>query len=457
MRAHYVAKRFGFRPQRGLIALFIIIALLAAGAFWIGPFRPRPAELKLVALSGDGRFREYVGIPSSWADTLPAASEATARFPLILAVYNAGTRPAKPERLALSVPGRFRITDARGVPFPATTSVGNPLVRYELPIRTQSIEPGRFPTIITAGDTLWLEAVVPSMYCTEIADSIPEFTSAPAIDPRTLSRIRTFYSFEDQRTRVRQTGLLTIQVDPNLVKRAPAPPPPVFETQVIRPAAPRPSFGTLTPIGSRIASCGDPAEPIEIMSALWETENGGRFFVLYNGGAPRKYLFDLNRDSIIELEMWDQDNDGLFESRRAARMPIPAFLMPYPKAALDSASADSAANFAALDSVANTPEWQQLFYNVAAGPLRFARPAGDTATRNTAAPAQPGARPRVEVPAHVRVDTAWLRTFNNTSAGPFRFYKGPIQLPKLQMRPRPRPQPRQEGPRLLGVPVDSLR
>ena len=299
MSAHYVVKRFGFRLSRGWVALFLIAAVLVAGSFWIGPFRPRPQDLKLVALSGDGRFREYVGIPSGWADTLSPASEATARFPLILAVHNAGARVARPTGLALSVPSRYRITDTQGLPLPSSTTIGNPLVRYELPIETDAIEPGQQPTVI-ANDTVWLEAIVPSIYCTALSDSVPEFVAAPAQDPSLMSRGRIFYSFSGG-TRQRQTGLLTVQVDPNLVTRAPASQPPIFATEVIRPEVPRPALSGLVQVGARITSCGDPGQPIEIHSAIWETLEGGRFIVLYHGGAPRKYLFDLNRDSIIEL------------------------------------------------------------------------------------------------------------------------------------------------------------
>ncbi len=71
-----------------------------------------------------------------------------------------------------------------------------------------------------------------------------------------------------------------------------------------------------------------------------------------HGGVPRKYLFDLDRDSIIELEMWDPDGDGEFETRRQARLPIPAFLLPPPPppeydltAALDRIARDSLARF----------------------------------------------------------------------------------------------------------------
>src|SRR5687767_7351003 len=100
---HYVVQRFGIRPTRGWLAMFVITVALVGAAFWIGPFRARPAELQLLALGGDGRFREYVGIPTAWADTLTSASEATSRIPLVLAIHNAGAQPAQPQRLSLSL------------------------------------------------------------------------------------------------------------------------------------------------------------------------------------------------------------------------------------------------------------------------------------------------------------------------------------------------------------------
>ncbi|MGQ0813848.1 MAG: hypothetical protein ACT4O1_05225 [Gemmatimonadota bacterium] len=448
MSAHYIVRRFGFRPTRGWVALSIIVALLAAGSFWIGPFRPRPPELKLLALSGDGRFREFVGIPSAWADTLSPASEATARFPLILAVHNAGSRVARPTELALSLPSRFRVTDSRGVPLPSSTVIGNPLVRYELPIETGAIEPGQLPTMIAGGDTLWLEAIVPSIYCTALSDSVPEFVSAPPQNPNLMARVRIFYSFSGG-TRQRQTGLLTVQVDPNLVERAPAPRPPIFETQVIEPEAPRPPLSALIQIGSRITWCGDPGQPVEIHSALWETPEGGRFIVLYHGGVPRKHLFDLNRDSIIELEMWDQDGDGKFESRRVARMAIPAFLMPYPKPEAAIALVDP--TLMQLDSMANTPAWLRIFFDINAGPLRFstrARPAPAPATAPAPAPAP--------ATATAPATAEWLGLFHNSAAGPLRFYRAQ-RGEEIPLPPRPQPRPQPEGPKLLGVPVDSIR
>lgn len=465
----YVVKRFGFRITRGWFALIIITAALLAASFWIGPFRPLPAQLQLLALSSDGRFQEVVAIPSAWADTLPAASEATARFPLVLAVHNAGVAPAQPTHLAINLPARYRVTNSEGQPLPFHTTMGNPLVRYELPVRLPKIEPNQMPTTFADMDTLWLEAIVPTIYCTALADSVPEFVSAPPQDARAFSNVRMFYSFSGPRIRQRQTGLLTVQVDPNLVKRDPAPNPPIFETEVIKPAAPLPRMDSAIYVGQRATWCGDPGRPMRIVDLMWKTPEGGRFFMVYNGKVPRKYLYDLNGDSIIELEMWDTDGDGKFESRRPARMYIPSFLMPY--TAADTALAQL------MDTTAATPEWFSTFYDTTAGVLRFdsatmakrratqpAAPGTPGAVTPNAAPSgapagAPSASP-VQLPANLQVDSAWLRVFNNTSAGPLRFRdaaagKPPAQPATPARRP---PAPRREtGPKLLGVPVDSHR
>ena len=459
-KMQYVVKRLGFELPRGVVPLFFVLALLVGGAFWVGPFRPRPAQLRLVALSGDGRFNESVGIPTAWAKLLPPASEATARLPLILGVHNAGVRAAQPTEVALSLPSRFRVTDSRGIPLPSQSVIGNPLVRYELALNTPAIEPGHLPTIIGGRDTLWLEPIVPTMYCTQLSDSVPEFVSAPSINPASLSRVRVYYSFSGPRIRQRQTGLLTIQVDPELVKRAPTPEPPIFATQVFKPQAPRPAMSEIKFVGSRSTWCGDPGQPMEIFDALWETQEGGRFFVLYNGGVPRKYLFDLNRDSVVELEMWDQDADGKFESQRAARMAIPAFLMPYPKDALDVMSAADSL-LAALDTVQLTPEWLQLFNDTLSGVLRFhappvrpRQPPPSAAAPDSAAttPAETGARAPADAVAPPTPE--FLNLFNNTRAGPLRFYRAARGETIAAPAPRPRPD---TGPRLLGVPLDEYR
>ena len=453
-RVQHVVRRLGFQLPRGVVPLFFVIAALVAVAFWIGPLRPRPAELRLVALSGDGRFNDYIGIPTEWARLLPPASEATARLPLILAVHNAGVRRAQPTEVALSMPSRYRVTDSRGIPLPSQSVIGNPLVRYELPLKTPEIEPGHVPTVIGGADTLWLEPIVPTMYCTQLADSIPEFVTAPAINAASLARVRVFYSFSGPRIRQRQTGLLTIQVDPELVRRPPSREPPIFPTQVIKPAAPRPPMSRIKFVGTRSTWCGDPGQPMEIFDALWETEEGGRFFVLYTGGVPRKYLFDLNRDSVIELEMWDVDSDGKFESQRTARMAIPAFLMPYPEDLLAKMTAADSL-LAALDTIQVTPQWLAQFSDTSAGALRFSTPYRPrqpvvpvTSATDTARATQPTQGAEVAPPT-----PEFLQLFDNTEAGPLRFYRA-ARGEKIPPRPR---RETTTGPRLLGVPIEEYR
>src|SRR5690606_13437065 len=190
------------------------------------------------------------------------------------------------------------------------------------------VQPGRMPTLLPALDTLWLELVVPSFYCMALSDSVPEFVPAPQPDPAAISRVQIFYSFEGDALERRQTGLLTAQLDPALIAAEPPAPPPALPVEMREPGRPVPSFATLQYEGSRSGFCGVPEEPLELLTTVWTTPSGGRFCVLHYGGAPRKYLFDLDRDSIIELEMWDPDADGRFEARRAARLAIPPFLLP---------------------------------------------------------------------------------------------------------------------------------
>ena len=456
---HYVVQRFGFRPSRGFLALFIIVAMLVGAAYWIGPLRPRPAELHLLALSGDGRFREYVGIPTAWADTLPAGNEATARFPLVLAIHNAGPQPAQPTTLSLSVPARYRVADKNG-PLEYRSTMGNPLVRYELPLRPTRLQPGSSPAIIPGVDTLWLEPLVPSLYCTTLGDSVPEFIPAPPHNPAALANVRIFYSLEGRTIRQRQTGLLTVQMDPNLIKATPAAPPPVFPTTITKPQAEAPEVGAINYVGARVSSCGDPSHPVDLHTALWETAEGGRFFVLYHGGTPRKHLYDMNRDSVIELEMWDADADGKFEAKRVARFAIPGFIMPLPKPRADSAAA---AAIAAADTMPIDSTWLSNFHNIEGGPLRFAQPrrapaAGARAATTTApAATAPPVTTRPGVPTVAEpVDSAELRIFNAREAGPLRFIRAQRGDTVRPAPPRPSGGA-QRRPRLLGVPYNAPR
>jgi hypothetical protein len=452
MRAQYVVKRLGFNPSRGWVALFLIGVLLVGAAYWVGPLRSRPAELKLLALSGDGRFSEYVGIPNRWADTVARGSDAAVRFPLVLAVHNAGAAAAQPQLLSLSLPARYRVAGKNG-PLESRTTMGNPLARYDLRIGSPRLQPGRAPAMLPGLDTLWLEPLTPSLYCTTLSDSVPEFVPAPPVDPTAMSRVRIFYSFNGRRIRQRQTGLLTVQVDPSLIRRNPAPALPVFDVVITEPEAPQPELGSLSYVGARLSPCGDPSRPIDLHTALWETAGGGRFFVLYHGGAPRKYLYDLNRDSIIELEMWDADGDGKFEASRAARITIPGFLMPLPKPRADSVAAAGAL---AADTMPLDSMWLRTFHDTAGGPLRFGAPRRAAPRTTQPAPAQP--QPQAPPGAIARtpvtpgpVDSAALSIFNAAGAGPLRFQRA---IEGDTVKPPPRAPTRPRTPRLLGVPYN---
>lgn len=409
----YVVQRLGFKIGRGTTIITLIAGALLGTAFWIGPFRPLPPDLRLLALSSDGQFRPMIAMPDSWADTTPPQPDITARFPLVLAVQNQGARGAVPQRVALSVPARFRIATSDGMAYPGQVSIGNPLVRYVFEVKTGRLDPGHMPRMLSNLDTLWLEPVVPSYYCTALTDSVPEFTVAPRHDPNALSNVQIYYSF-DARVRDRQSGLLTVRLPPRLLERLPPPMPPQFQTTVYRPRAPVPQLGVLRQIGSRTSHCGDPGMSLEIYDVLWETATGGRFFVVYHGGAPRKHLYDLNRDSIIELETWDMNGDGVFEASRPARMVIPEFLMPPRRIAVvrDTMRGDSVR----VDS--------------------------------TGVPVDSGGT----VVPQFRYPTA---TFHNTEAGPFRFWRSERRSAGETIPEPPRPRPRTE-PQLLGRPLPNF-
>lgn len=439
------------------------------------PWRTRPAALELVALGGDGQFQASVQIPPDWMDTSDSELGAVARVPLVLAVVNSGGRAAQPEHLELSVPLRLRLATAQGKPLPGRLAAGSPLVRYELTPSFPSIEPGRLPTLVPAMDTLWLELVVPNFYCIALSDSVPDFVPAPVPDAESLSRITIFYSFGGGELDHRQTGLLRVQVDPGLLQREVPPPPPVFKTELRRPEMPLPPMGALRYVGSRHAFCGAPEAPIEILSTLWETPEGGRFFVLDHGGAPRKYLFDLNRDGIVELEMWDPDGEGRFVARRAAQFPIPAFLMPpidaptFDPSFLAALSEEELAQYDAFAGASRgfyKPKYGPPDTTTRLSPFRSRVLAG---TLDDKDPRRPSRRPGEPARTTVATD-AGRRVLGTPAPGTARpapprardEATPPARAGEQPARPttgagdeRPAPRPRREI-RLLGRPVDSI-
>lgn len=320
-------KRFGRRHQgRKLAAALGLLGF--AGLVLFLRWRAGPAVLELVALNADGKFETDVAIPASWADSVAVSPGAIARVPLVLAVRNAGGQTAQPSRVQLNLPVRYRLTWSDGTPLPGRATPGNPLVRYEISAAFPPLEPGQGPVAIPALDTLWLEPVVSTYHCVALSDSVPDFVPAPNPGAESLRRLQIFYSFLGEGLSTRQAGLLTVELDPALLEYEPPEPPPVFPAQVRRPSVPMPPLSGLTYLGYRQTFCGPPEEPLELFITTWTTLEGGYMYVVDYGGTPRKYLFDLSGDGVIELEMWDGDGDGRFEARRAARLQTPAFLLP---------------------------------------------------------------------------------------------------------------------------------
>lgn len=447
----YPAQRARSGPWRGPAVLLLIVGAAIAAVLWVDPFRPIPAELRL-ALAGPAAAR-----PGVLAN---AGQPGEARFPLVLVLENRGGRVARPIAVDLSVPAAFRISSSRG-PLARAAVPGDPLVRYHLPVPEREVAPDAPAQPLVPGDTLWLEAPLPDYHCVVQADSVPEFVPAPAVSAAALADVPVYYSFADAAYRGRDAGLLEVRLDSAALVIRPAPLPPGYPTQVREPEVPRPELGLLRGMGTRRAECGDPQQPLELFTVTWETAGGGRFLVVYVNGAPRKQLFDLDRDSIIELELSDPDADGRFETRREARYAIPPFLLPERPPVL-----------AAADSLAAGPGWEVLFADTARGPFRFApdsmspaslrpvRTAVDSAwvSRFNDVSAGPYrfapdsvSPPALRLPG-ATADTAWVRRFDDVAAGPFRFSTEP---PPLRTRPQPAPGPR--APLPPGTPVPDRR
>lgn len=432
---HHVVQRLGFRVSRGLAVLLLLAGVFTAAAFWIGPLRPVPAELQLLALSEDGQFRPVANMPRTLADTFSLDAASVGRYPLVLGMYNDGARSATPVQIALSLPAQYRLTNSRGETYPPRMVPGNPLARYVFDVKRVTVDPGQPPQQLPGLDTLWLEPVIPSYYCTTLADSIPEFVPAPPQNPELLANVNVFYSFATQSS-ARQTGILTIRLDPTAVNRQVFAPVNASPTVIREPEIRRPPTGPLFLVGTRISQCGDAGYPLTIHSTMYRTAGGARVFVLSLNNVVRKYLYDLNRDSIIELEIWDPDSDGRFEAARDARMPIPEFLMPLraPRPPIDSLVGDSTGT--PLDSA--TADSIRALRDVLAGRV-------DSLVRDAGL---------------VRAFRYPPAMFWDTTKGPMRFWRalregeqGGTETPTGQQRPRVQT----PTVRLLGVPIDSAR
>ena len=447
---HHVVQRIGFfRMTRGLAVLLLIIGATTAAAFWIGPFRPLPAALHLYVSQG-----QLVAPNTVRLEPMRAPGSSRVRFPLVLAASNNGARAATPDRLDLSVPATFRVTRGLHRIEPEITS-GNPLARYSIDIGGIQLPPDSdLYSILT--DTIWIEPDIRYYDCIVAMDSIPEFAVPVTSTAAATAQIPVFYSFTG--TPERQTGMFIALVDSALLQRPPVASIPEFEIFSREPEAPMPVLGELHEAGNRKSACGNPDSPVELYSVVWETAGGGRFIVVYLNGAPRKQLYDLNRDSIVELELWDPDNDGKFESWRQARYAIPTMVLP------ERLAIEGVAN----DSLANDPAWLSRFDDTAAGPFRFLSDSARVRYMpriDTTAAATPGATaPPVNVVTdstgrtRAVIDTAWLRKFNNPALGPYRFLNNPPARRAIVKPPPVRATPqRPRGPVPLGRPVPYPR
>lgn len=411
----YIFRRLGFGISPGWSVMILLVGLIVAAAFWVGPLRPLPPELRLVALQPDGTFTDSIAAPAH-------SIAGQTRFPLALAAHNAGYSPARPTVLELSVPLGFHLVDRDGRAYPRATSPGTPLGRYALGITAATMLPGSVPELLL--DTIWLEPDVDSYTCTVLSDGVPEFAPRPPIVPGLLRRVDIFYSFRTPDTDARQAGLLQVRVDSSALRQPPALMGEPGVPTITEPEAPLPAMGGLYQVSTTVASCGDPQQPVELQSVVYANEAGGRFIVVYNDGQPRKYLIDVNGDSIVEQELWDPDADGAFEGARTTRYSIPAFLFPR---ATEQA-------LLAADTVPPDSAFLALYRDTARGPFRFAaalRPQpADSGAPPAVAASPPGSPPPAlptgaAIPADTTpVDSAWLALYRDTAAGPFRFARG---------------------------------
>src|SRR5688572_26603307 len=145
----HVIQRFGFSIGRGWTILLLLAAGLTAASFWVGPLRPLPAELELLAVAGD-TATHFVTVPGQ------RATDGSVRFPVQVAMRNIGARPGRPTHVTLSVPAQYRLITNRGY-LPSEVTAGVPLRRYVIPVSGGMLEPGNTTHRIPGLDTLWLE------------------------------------------------------------------------------------------------------------------------------------------------------------------------------------------------------------------------------------------------------------------------------------------------------------
>ena len=371
--AFTLLRRLRLRFSAAGIVLAAIAAIIVIALAWVGSAQPSVAALELVALDASGRFSDSLGVDAVEAPAGP-------RFPLVLAVRNVGETPAAPDSLYLSLPIRFRLEDKAGESLPSRHGPGSPLARYGIPLGAATVQPGAQPAVLPGVDTLWIAPWLPDYYCVLGPAGVPDFVPAPEYDPSRLAEVLVFYGF-DTRSGPRQTGLLRLHLPPAALRARAGPALPMFPTERIGPGAPLPELPALFEIGARAETCSDPDQALVLRSVLWETPDGGRVIALHHDSIARKRLYDLDRDSIVELVIWDADGDGVFDARRRARFPIPRWLLPRVAAAADRVAADSAA----VDSIGTVADTSGAARGAGAGRAGAGGDSTRTRTDTTAA------------------------------------------------------------------------
>jgi hypothetical protein len=465
----HIVQRFTFRLTRGWAVVLLVVGAVLATAFWIGPLHPLPAELQVLAYARDSIGGAAVAAPSLDSET------DRLRFAIPLAVRNVGARSARPERLMLSVPAYYRVATRSGTLLGDVTP-GVPLRRYVIDLEDAPVPPDGVVRALPGVDTIWVEPDLPSYYCVARTGPVPDFVPAPARNPNIISGLRIFYSVRTQSADERHAGLLAVHVDPHALDVASAPQPPSFPTTFRTPEVDEPELPGLRKVGSRTVHCGDPEQPLELRSVLMETSSRGRVFELHVLGEPRKRLYDLNRDSVVELETWDADGDGRFDARRDARFRVPEFLVPPP----------SRIPYALLpDTLPPDSVWLATFHDTGRGLHRFSQrrpvaavadPVEETdsigaATEELSPEFAGAADPIVGMPAITLADIAsgrrprvWLALFNDTAAGPFRFSSSAAAAAAVSRaaadsakEAAARRRARRPAPEPLGTPIDYPR
>lgn len=326
------------RPGRSgwLILVWLVLGVLvvAGAAVWsVGPIRPFGENVSLLALGADGAFGSDVRL-----DPVDASAQEL-RFPLILGFQNDGARAVRPAVVHISIPARYRLIYESGIALESEPGDGGPLVRYTFAMPGEEIEPDVLPVVMAGAEDLHLAFARPSITC-RLDAGVPVFAPAPPYPAEQLAEIEVFWSIETEDAGRRQAGTMRLWFDPAHVRPV-RPTDAVFGAVTVeRPDVQMPRVPLTALEGVRESTCGEPGRAEEMRSTAWTTSNG-RFLILSFRESPRKYLFDLDGNGIIELEAWDIDGDGHFEARRNTSFPIPPELLPPPPLVPDSLRSDS--------------------------------------------------------------------------------------------------------------------